>query len=59
MGSMLIKPRPGTTNEVYKYNGSMAHNGMVRFHGAMQTNTWSKKKTVMKQEYAPEGHPGP
>lgn len=56
---MLIKPRPGTTNEVYKYNGSMAHNGMVRFHGAMQTNTWSKKKTDMKQEYAPEGHPGP
>ena len=56
---MWIKPQPGTTNEVNKYNGSMAHNDLVRCHGAMQTNTWSKKKTYMKQGYGSEGHPGP
>ena len=56
---MWIKPRPGTTNEVNKYNGSMVHNDLVRFHGAMQANTWSEKKTDMKQAYGPEGHPGP
>ena len=59
MGLMWIKPQPGTTNEVNKYNGSMAHNDFVRCHGSMQTNTWSKKKTYMKQGYGPEGHPGP
>ena len=37
---MWIKPRPGTTNEVNKYNGSMVRNDLVRCHGAMQTNTW-------------------
>lgn len=55
MGSMCIKPRPGTTNEVNKYNGSMVHNDLVRFHGAMPANTWSEKKTDMKQAYGLEG----